>query len=448
MPLYDDILDTIGRTPIVMLHRLLRKAGVRMIPLAEATPRRSWLPSTARKSGCYDISPPHILRRRLMKNIPIETRKRMMIGAAAILSAVAATDAMSDQMVKIGSVEPLTGGIAHLGKDNENGARLAVEEINAKGLTIGGQKITLQLDPQDDAADPRQATQVAQKLVDDKVVAVVGHLNSGTSIPASKIYSDAGIVQISPSATNPAYTQQGFKTTYRVVATDAQQGPALANYAHSEGIKSVAVVDDSTAYGQGLANEFEKKAKALGLKVMSHDATNDKAIDFRAILTKIKGENPDAIMYGGMDATGGPLAKQAKQLGLRAKILAGDGVCTDQLSDLAGDAADNVVCSQAGVALEKMPGGGAFKAKYEKRFGQVIKFDAPFAYDAVYIVADAMKRANSTDPAKILQSMPATDYKGVIGVTTFDSKGDLKHGVISLYGYRSGKRVFLDEVKM
>jgi branched-chain amino acid transport system substrate-binding protein len=274
-------------------------------------------------------------------------------------------------------------------------------------------------------------------------------LNSGTSIPASKIYSDAGIVQISPSATNPAYTQQGFKTTYRVVATDAQQGPALANYASKDlKVKSVAIVDDSTAYGQGLANEFEKTAKSLGMNVMSHDATNDKAVDFRAILTKIKGENPDAIMYGGMDATGGPFAKQAKQLGLRAKVLAGDGVCTDKLSDLAGDATDNIVCSEAGMALEKMAGGKAFEAKYEKRFGQPIQIYAPFTYDAVYIIVDAMKRANSTDPAKILAAMPTTDYKGVIGETTFDSHGDLQHGVISLYDYKGGKKTLLDVVKM
>ncbi|KGD42722.1 receptor ligand binding region family protein [Burkholderia pseudomallei] len=370
------------------------------------------------------------------------------ISAAAMVMAAVSTHALADQVVKIGSAEPLTGGIAHLGKDNENGARLAVEEINAKGLTIGGQKVTLQLDAQDDAADPRTATQVAQKLVDGKVVAVIGHLNSGTSIPASKIYSDAGILQISPSATNPAYTQQGFKTTYRVVATDAQQGPALADYAKQKGIKTVAVVDDSTAYGQGLANEFEKKAKALGLKVVSHDATNDKAVDFRAILTKIKGTNPDAIMYGGMDATGGPFAKQAKQLGLRAKIFAGDGVCTEQLPALAGNAAENVVCSQAGAALEKMPGGATFQAKYEKRFNQPIRFDAPFTYDAVYIIVDAMKRANSTDPAKILAVMPKTNYTGVIGTTVFDSKGDLKHGVISLYDFKGGKKTFLDQVTM
>ncbi|WP_025101869.1 branched-chain amino acid ABC transporter substrate-binding protein, partial [Burkholderia sp. A1] len=260
--------------------------------------------------------------------------------------------------------------------------------------------------------------------------------------------SDAGIVQISPSATNPAYTQQGFKTAYRVVATDAQQGPALATYAQKAHLKTVAVVDDSTAYGQGLAAEFEKKAKALGLKVLSHDATNDKAVDFRAILTKIKGENPDAIMYGGMDATGGPFAKQAQQLGLHAKVLLGDGACTEQLADLAGSATDNVVCSQPGAALEKMPGGAEFQAKYQKRFGQPIQIYSPFTYDAVYIIVDAMKRANSVDPAKILAKMPSTDYKGVTGETVFDSKGDLKHGVISLYDYEAGRKALLGQLEM
>ncbi|EEA03420.1 Extracellular ligand-binding receptor [Burkholderia sp. H160] len=357
--------------------------------------------------------------------------------------------AYADETVTIGHVAPLTGAIAHLGKDNENGARLAVEEINAKGLVVAGQKVTLRLDAQDDAADPKTATQVAQKLVDDKVVAVVGHLNSGTSIPASRIYSDAGVTQISPSSTNPVFTQQGYKTTFRVVATDAQQGPALAEYAVKQlHIKSVAIVDDSTAYGQGLANEFEKTVKSLGVNVTSRNATNDKAVDFRAILTKIKGENPDAIMYSGEDATGGPFSKQAVQLGLRSKILAGDGVCSDKLPDLAGSGAERVVCSQPGTAPEKMPGGGAFKAKYQKRFNHGMEIYAPFTYDAVYILVDAMRRANSTDPAKILAAMPATDYQGVTGETTFDTKGDLKHGVISIYSYRNGTKTFLDEVKM
>lgn len=369
--------------------------------------------------------------------------------AAALASALAAFPAHADEVVRIGHVAPLTGAIAHLGKDSENGARLAVEEINAKGLAIGGRKVTLQLDAQDDAGDPRTATQVAQRLVDDKVVGVVGHHNSGTSIPASRVYRDGGVVQISQAATNPTYTQQGFKTTYRVVATDAQQGPALAMYAAKNmGIKTVAVVDDSTAYGQGLATEFEKAAKAAGMKVVSRDATNDKAIDFRAILTKIKGANPDAIMYGGMDATGGPLAKQARQLGMRAKILAGDGVCSTDLPKLAGPASDNVVCSEAGIALEKMPGGAAFAKRYEARYHQPMQVYAPFSYDAVCIIVDAMKRANSTDPAKVLAAMPATDYRGVIGETSFTPQGDLKHGAISVFTYKSGKKALLDIVKM
>lgn len=370
-------------------------------------------------------------------------------GVTALTFLFLTTPARSDETVKIGLVGPLTGSISHLGKDSENGAHLAVEEINAKGLNINGQKITIELDSRDDAADPRTATQVAQTLVDDKVAAVVGHLTSGASIPASKIYSDAGIVQISPGATNPTYTQQGFKTTYRMITTDAQQGPALANYAANRlKVKSVAIVDDATAYGQGLADQFEKAAKSIGINVVSHDATSDKAMDFRAILTKIKGENPDAIMVGGEDATGGPLVKQGRQLGIRAIVLGGDGMCTENFASLAGEASDKVICSVGGESIQKMPGGAAFMAKYQKRFGVPVGITAPLSYDAVYIVVDAMKRANSTDSGKILAAMPGTDYQGVIGETKFDSKGDLQHGLISIYDYTAGKKTLRDTLNM
>ena len=343
----------------------------------------------------------------------------------------------------------MTGGIAHLGKDNENGARLAVEEINQQGLTIDGQKIQLELDAQDDAADPKTGTAVAQKLVDDHVVAVVGHLNSGVSIPASKIYSDASIVQISPSSTNPAYTQQGFKTTYRVVATDAQQGPALANYATKAlGARRIAIVDDATAYGKGLADEFAKTVEASGAKVVAREATNDKATDFRAILTKIKSVQPDVIMFGGMDATGGPFTKQAAALGIRAKILGGDGVCTDKVGELAGTAVQNLVCSEAGLALSKMDKGADFEQKYVDRFHTPVQIYAPFTYDAVYVIVDAMKRANSIEAPKVLAAMPSTDYNGVIGHIAFDDKGDLKEGAITLYDFKDGKKAVLDVVKM
>ena len=369
--------------------------------------------------------------------------------SASAAVAVSAASASDVTVVKIGHAAPLTGGIAHLGKDNENGARLAIEEINAQGLTIDGRNIQLQLDAQDDAGDPKTGTQVAQKLVDDRVVAVVGHLNSGVSIPASKIYSDAGIVQISPSSTNPAYTQQGFKTTYRVVATDAQQGPALANYAtKSLGAKRIAVVDDATAYGKGLADEFAKTAEAGGAKIVAREATNDRATDFRAILTKIKSAQPDAIMFGGMDATGGPFTKQAAALGIRAKILGGDGVCTDKVGELAGSAVQNLVCSEAGLALSKMERGADFEKKYDARFHTPVQIYAPFTYDAVYVVVDAMKRANSIEPPKVLAAMPSTDYTGVIGHIAFDDKGDLKEGAITLYDFKDGKKAVLDVVKM
>lgn len=287
------------------------------------------------------------------------------------------------------------------------------------------------------------------RLVDAKVVAVVGHLNSGVSIPASKIYSDAGIVQISPSSTNPDYTKQGFKTTYRVVATDAQQGPALANYAaKSLHAKSVAIVDDATAYGKGLADEFEKTAKAAGVNVVAREATNDKATDFKAILTKIKGKKPDVIMYGGMDATGGPFAKQAKELGIQSKIVGGDGVCTDKVAELAGDAVSNIICSEAGLALSKMETGADFEKRYQARFNSPVQIYAPFTYDAVMVIVDAMKRANSAEPAAILAEMPKTNYKGVIGNIAFDEKGDMKEGTITLYEYKDKKKSVLDVVKM
>jgi len=361
-------------------------------------------------------------------------------------SAAAPADAIE---VKIGHVAPLTGPIAHLGKDNENGARLALEEINKAGLTIDGKKVVLTLVPEDDAEDPKTATQVAQKLVDAKVVGVVGHLNSGTSIPASRIYSDAGITQVSPSATNPDYTKQGFKTTYRLVATDAQQGPALANYvANTLKAKTVAIIDDSTQYGKGLADEFEKTVKAAGMKVVTREASNNKATDFKAILTKIKGSKPDVIMYGGMDATGGPLTKQAAELGIKAKVVGGDGMCTEKLAELAGEAVVNVTCSEAGMALSKMAQGADFQKRYKERFNTDVQIYAPFTYDAVYVLVDSMKRSNSTDPAKILAAMPDTKMQGLVGNIAFDNKGDMKEGVITLYDFKDKKKTVLDVIKM
>ena len=346
--------------------------------------------------------------------------------------------------VKLGHVAPMTGPQAHLGKDNENGAKLAIEELNAQALEIGGAKIKFELLAEDDQADPKQGTIVAQKLVDAKVNGVIGHLNSGTTIPASKLYSDAGIPQISPSATNPKYTQQGFATAFRVMANDIQQGKVLGEFAAKQGAKTVAIIDDRSAYGQGLADEFKKAAEASGLKVVATEYTNDKATDFKAILTKIKSKKPDLVFYGGMDAQGGPLAKQMKELGLKAKFLGGDGVCTPEFMKLGGPATDGHYCSMPGVPLEKMANGPAFKDKFTKKYNAEIQLYAPNVYDAVMVMVDSMKRANSVEPAKYLPEVGKTSYEGVTAKIAFDEKGDLKGGAISLYQFKAGKLEYVE----
>jgi branched-chain amino acid transport system substrate-binding protein len=348
-------------------------------------------------------------------------------------------------VVKIGHVAPVSGAIAHLGKDNEYGARLAIEELNAKGVNINGKKVKLELVAEDDAADPKQGTAAAQKLVDAKVSGVIGHLNSGTTIPASKIYSDAGIPQISPSSTNPKYTRQGYKTAFRVVADDVHLGGTLGRYAVNElKGKSIAVIDDRTAYGQGVAEEFEKAVKAAGGNLVGHEFTTDKATDFMPILTTLKGKKPDIIFFGGMDAVGGPMMKQMKSLGIKAKFMGGDGICTNEMIKLAGDAmADGqVVCAEAGGvdgALKK--GMDDFSAKFKKRFNDDVKLYSPYVYDAVYVMVDAMQRAKSSEPAKYLPELAkTTGFKGVTGTISFDAKGDIKNGALTLYTFKAGKR--------
>ena len=367
------------------------------------------------------------------------------VAGAVLLGFVSQHAIAQEAVVRLGHVGPTSGSIAHLGKDNENGARLAVEELNAKGISIGGKKIKFELLAEDDAADPKQGTAAAQKLVDSKVVGVIGHLNSGTSIPASKIYSDAGIPQISPSATNPRYTRQGYKTTFRVVADDVHLGGTLGKYAVNQlKGKSIAVVDDRTAYGQGVADEFEKGVKAAGGKVVGREFTNDKATDFTAILTSLKAKKPDVVFFGGMDAVAGPMLRQMKQLGISAKFMGGDGICTGELPKLAaGSMGDGqVVCAEAGgVEGEAKKSMEDFGKKFKAKFNADVQLYAPYVYDAVNVMVAAMQKANSTEPAKFLPVLATTEgYKGVTGTIAFDQKGDIKNGALTLYTYKAGKR--------
>ena len=361
-----------------------------------------------------------------------------------LLSAISMQVMAQEQVVKIGHVGPLSGQIAHLGKDNENGARMAIDVLNAKGVTIGGKKIKFVLQAEDDGANPQQATAAAQKLADAKVSGVIGHLNSGTTIPASKIYNDAGIPQISPSATNPKYTMQGYKGAFRVVANDGQLGGALGRFTASDiKAKRIAIIDDRTAYGQGVADEFAKAAKAAGLTIVGRQYTTDKATDFNAILTSIKGKSPDLIFFGGMDAVGGPMLRQMKQLGILAKFMGGDGICTEQLPSLAGAGMSDgqVVCAEAGGVEESQKKiVEKFRDDYKKKFGIEIKLYAPYVYDAVMVMVAAMQKANSVEPAKYLPELAKISYDGVTGKIEFDARGDMKNGLLTLYTYKGGKR--------
>lgn len=392
--------------------------------------------------------------------------KLAVISAAVILAAcgkkeeapapapapAAAPAAPENLVVKIGHVGPTSGAIAHLGKDNENGAKMAIEELNAAGVMIGGKPAKFELLAEDDAGDPKQGTAAAQKLVDAKVNGVIGHLNSGTTIPASALYSEAGLPQISPSATNPKYTRQGFKTTFRMVADDVHLGSTLGKYAvETLKAKNVAVIDDRTAYGQGVADEFEKAVAAAGGKIVGREFTNEKATDFNAILTTLKGKKPDVVFFGGMDAVAGPMLKQMKQLGIKAKFMGGDGICSSELPKLAGDGMgdEQVFCAEAGgVEGDQVPVMEKFRADFKAKFGTEVQVYAPYVYDAVKVMAAAMVTANSADPKVYLPALAATNgYKGVTGTVSFDEKGDIKNGALTLMTYKGGARTTLAVIR-
>ncbi|MES2127018.1 MAG: branched-chain amino acid ABC transporter substrate-binding protein [Pseudomonadota bacterium] len=372
----------------------------------------------------------------------------------AAIALIASGGAFAQEVVKIGHVGPLSGPLAHLGKDNENGARMALEDLNAKGFAINGKKVKLELVSEDDAADPKQGAAAAQKLVDAKVNGVIGHQSSGTTMPASKIYFDAGIPQISPSATTPQYTRQGFNTTFRVVANDNKLGSTLGSYAvKTMKAQRIAVIDDRMAYGQGVADEFVKGVKAAGNPnlIVGREFTNPNATDFTAILTTLKARKPDLVFYGGMDSVAGPLLKQMKSLGFTARMLGGDGVCTEAMAALSGDAMGEpgkVVCAEAGGvsgAQEKVL--IDFKARYKKKFNQETQVYAPYVYDAIMAMTTAMQHAKSADPAKYLPELKKIHYQGVTGMIAFDDKGDIKDGALTLMTFKDAKRVKLEVVR-
>jgi branched-chain amino acid transport system substrate-binding protein len=356
--------------------------------------------------------------------------------------------ASAQEVVKIGHVAPVSGAQAHYGKDNENGVRMAIEDLNAQNITIGGKKVRFEIQAEDDAADPKQGTAAAQKLCDAKVAGVVGHLNSGTTIPASKVYNDCGIPHITGAATNPNLTKPNYDTTYRIIANDNALGAGLALYAADTlKLKKIAIIDDRTAYGQGVAEVFKKTAQSKGIQIVDEQFTTDKATDFMAILTAIKAKNPDGIFYGGMDPQAGPMLRQMEQLGLtNVKYFGGDGICTSEIAKLSAGAKTlgNVVCAEGGASLSKMPGGEAWKKRYDAKYPGQFQVYSPYTYDATFVLVDAMKRANSIDPKKYIPELKKTNFKGVTANIAFEPNGELKNPAMTLYVYKDGKKTPLN----
>jgi len=347
---------------------------------------------------------------------------------------------VAEEVVRLGFAAPLSGPQSHYGAEMKNGLLLAIEEANAAKPVIGGKPIRFELLAEDDQADPAKGGVVAQKLVDAGIRGMLGHFNSGTSIPASRVYADAGVPQIA-MATAPAYTGSGFKTTFRMMTNDVQQGGVLGRFAvHKLGAKRIAVVDDRTAYGQGLADEFEAAAKAAGAEIVKREFTTDKATDFAAILTSIKKAGADAVFFGGADAQAAPMLKQMRQLGMKGRLLGGEMVKSPNFLELAGDAAEGTVASLAGLPLERMPGGKEYADKYKAKFGVEVEVYSPYAYDGAMTLIDAMKRAASTEPAKYLPELAKTHRSGVTSANiAYDEKGDLREGTITVYEVVGGE---------
>ncbi|ABE30039.1 receptor ligand binding region family protein [Paraburkholderia xenovorans LB400] len=367
------------------------------------------------------------------------TLKPLALFVGAIFAVAPPATFADDLPVKIGFAAPLTGANAGYGKDLENGVRLAIEEANAQKIKIGDKVAQFQIVSEDDQADPRIGVQAAQKLVDSGVSAVVGHFNSGTTIPASQIYEQAGIPVIDPAATNPVITGRGFANTFMVISTDGQNAGNAGVYAvQVTKAKRIAIIDDRTAFGQGEADEFEKAVKAHGGSIIAREYTDNKAVDFSTQITKLKSANADLIFFGGLDTQAAGFAKRMKQLGMNAQLVGGGGVMDQDFIKLAGDSSEGVMAWEYGRPLAQLPGGKDFSAKFKKRFGVDILSYAPFGYDGAWAAIKAMQQAKSASPNVYRPVLKAIDFDGVTGKISFDSTGALKSGASTLYQVKSG----------
>jgi branched-chain amino acid transport system substrate-binding protein len=348
--------------------------------------------------------------------------------------------AKAQEVVKIGVAGPLTGSAAQSGKDDERGVRLAIDELNAKGFTIAGKPVKFQLISMDDQGDPKVGVNVAQKLVDDGVSAVIGHYNSGVSIPAARIYNDAKVVMMTGASSNPDLTHLGYPYVFRLATNDNVMGGRMAVYAKKVlGAERAAVIDDRTAYGTGVADVFIKTAQKEGLQIVAREYSTDKATDFKAILTQIKSRNPQVVFYGGYYAQAATLARQMGELGLNATLVGGDGICSPEFDKLSAGVQDKrMFCAQGGAPLDTLPDGKTFRAKFKSAFSADVDTYAPAFYAATLVVADAMQKAGSAKPDVFVKVLRDQSFNSILGPVKFDANGDWIDAPVTVYRLNGG----------
>ena len=350
----------------------------------------------------------------------------------------------SGKVIKIGCATPMTGDQAQIGIDTCNAVRLAADQVNERGEVIPGYK--LEVLALDDQHNPSQAVNVAKKFVSDRdVLAVVGHFNSSCTKPASAVYHEARMVQITPASTNPQLSQQGFDTFFRVAATDDVQGPKGAGFAVRQlGAKSVFIIDDKTTYGKGLADEFEKAARQLGVNVLGHEGITQGDKDFSPLLTRIKPLAPDVIYFGGIFPEGALLIRQSRALGITAPFIGGDGLAIPTLVELATrEIAEGTYATMVGGDIHAVPGAAQFIRDYEARYGTVGQWSA-YGYDAANILIAAIQKAAAHDRKAVLKAMREIPrFEGITGEAVFDAKGDNQNQFIGVFQVKDGKFVYL-----
>lgn len=336
--------------------------------------------------------------------------------------------------IKIGVAGPMTGDQSKMGMDFKNGVTLAVEEWNARGGLLG-KKIEVVVS--DDQHDPKQAVSVANKMMNEGVAGVIGHFNSSCSIPASDVYNRSGVPMISPGSTNPQLTEKGYRGVFRVCGRDDQQGRVAADFVTGQlRLKRVAVLHDKTTYGQGLADEFRK---ALGdrTEVVFYGGIVQGDKDFKGVLTTVKGKNPELILFGGIYPEAGLMVRQAKELGLQAPFMSGDGSIDPKFIEIAGAKAAEGTYLTFSPDPQHIPTAREFVENYRKKFGELGPYSI-YAYDAAQIMLSAMKEANSTDGKLVMEKLHSMEFSGALGTIRFNEKGDVTSAPYVIWVTREG----------